>query len=88
MIVYSDQTRSMIQTDQKWPSVGSQTKGLLVNPDGSIDLYFGPTAPPGKENNWIQTAPGTAWNTILRLYGPLEPWFNKTWRPGEVELQQ
>jgi hypothetical protein len=88
VIVYSDQTRSMIQTDQQFPSVSSQTKGLLVNKDGSIDVYFGPTAPPGKENNWIQTAPGTAWNTILRLYGPLEPWFNKTWRPGEIELQQ
>jgi hypothetical protein len=88
VIVYSDQTRSMIQTDQQFPSVSSQTKGLLVNPDGSIDVYFGPTAPPGKEKNWIQTAPGTAWNTILRLYGPLAPWFNKTWRPGEIELQQ
>lgn len=86
VIVYSDQTRSMIQTDQQFPSVSSQTKGLLVNPDGSIDVYFGPNAPPGKENNWIQTAPGTAWNTILRLYGPLAPWFNKTWRPGEIEL--
>jgi len=86
VIVYSDQTRSMIQTDQQFPSVSSQTKGLLVNPDGSIDVYFGPNAPPGKENNWIQTAPGTAWNTILRLYGPLASWFNKTWRPGEIEL--
>jgi hypothetical protein len=24
--------------------------------------------------------------TILRLYGALEPWFDKTWRPGEIEL--
>jgi hypothetical protein len=23
---------------------------------------------------------------ILRLYGPLEPWFKKTWQPGEIEL--
>ena len=36
---------------------------------------------------WMQTVPGHCWNTILRLYGPLEPWFNKTWRPGEIELQ-
>jgi len=34
----------------------------------------------GKGNNWLQTIPGKGWNTILRLYGPLEPWFNKTWR--------
>jgi hypothetical protein len=60
-------------------------EGLLVNKDGSVDLYFGPGAPAGKEKNWVQTAPGTGWNVILRLYGPLDPWFNKTWRPGEIE---
>ncbi len=85
VIAYSDQTRSMIQTDQRFPSVSSQTKGLLVNDDGSVDVFFGPKASEGKEKNWIQTAPGRGWNTILRLYGPLEPWFNKTWRPGEIE---
>ncbi len=87
VIVYDDQTRSMVQTDQLFPSVSSQTQGLLVNEDGSIDVYFGPKAPAGKENNWVQTVPGTAWNTILRLYGPLEPFYNQTWRPGEIELQ-
>jgi hypothetical protein len=86
VIVYSDQTRSMLQTDQRFPSVSSQTKGLLVNPDGSVDVYFGPQAPAGKEKNWVQTIPGKGWNTILRLYSPLEPWFDKTWRPGEIDL--
>jgi hypothetical protein len=85
VILYSNQTRSMIQTDQRFPSVSSQDKGLLVNADGSVDVWFGPKAPAGKENNWVQTVPGTGWNTILRLYGPLEPWFDKTWRPGEIE---
>lgn len=84
VIVYSNQTRSMLQTDQRFPSVSSQTKGLLVNTDGSVDVYFGPKAPAGKENNWVQTVPGQGWNVILRLYGPLEPWFKKTWRPGEI----
>jgi hypothetical protein len=87
VILYSNQTRSMIQTDERFPSVSSQTKGLLVNGDGSVDVYFGPKSPPGKEKNWVQTMPGTGWNTLLRLYGPLEPWFAKTWRPGEIELQ-
>lgn len=87
VILYDNQTRSMIQTNQQYPSVSSQTKGLKINADGSVDVYFGPKAPAGEENNWIQTAPGTSWNTLLRLYGPLEPWFNKTWRPGEIELQ-
>ena len=84
VILYSNQTRSQIQTDQQFPSVGSQTKGLLVNADGSVDIYFGPKPPAGKENNWVQTIPETGWNTILRLYGHLEP--DKTWRPGEIEL--
>jgi len=83
--LYDNQTRSMLQTDQQSPAVGSLTKGLLINTDGSVDVHFGPKAPAGKENNWVQTIPGKGWNTILRLYGPLEPWFNKTWRPGEIE---
>ena len=72
--------------NRQFHGVGSQTKGLLVNADGSVGIYFGPKPPAGKDNNWVQTILETAWNTILRLYGPLEPWFDKTWRPGEIEL--
>ena len=86
VIVYDNQTRSMVQTDQRSPSVSSQNKGLKVNADGSVDVYFGPKAPAGLENNWVQTIPGKGWFMILRLYSPLEPWFDKTWRPGEIEL--
>ena len=88
IIVYDDQTRSMLQTDQRFPAVGDQTKGFTTNADGSADIYFGPVAPMGRENNWVQTIPGKGWNTIFRLFGPLEPWFNKTWRPGEIVPQQ
>jgi hypothetical protein len=88
VIVYDNQTRSMLQTDQQFPSVSSQSKGVKVNGDGSVDVYFGPKAPDGLEKNWVQTIPGKGWFMILRLYGPLEPWFDKTWRPGEIELQQ
>jgi hypothetical protein len=86
LLVYDPQTRSMLQTDQPFPSTGSQKEGLLANPDGSVDLFFGPTPPTGKEANWVQTVPGKSWWLMLRLYGPLEPWFDKTWRPGEIEL--
>jgi Protein of unknown function (DUF1214) len=56
-------------------------------PDGSVDVYFGPKAPTGRESNWIQTIPRKGWNILFCLYGPLEPWFNKSWRPGEIEPQ-
>ena len=88
VILYDDQTRSMLQTDQQWPAFSSQTKGILVTRTGRYDVFFGPKAPAGKEHNWVQTVPGKGWNTLLRLYGPLEHWFNKTWRPGEITLQQ
>jgi hypothetical protein len=88
VIVYDNQTRSMLQTDQKAPSVSSLDPGFKTNSDGSVDVYFGPKSPVGMEKNWVQTIPGKGWFTLLRLYGPLEPWFDKSWRPGEIELQQ
>jgi hypothetical protein len=85
-VVYDNQTRSLLQTDQQFPSVSSHTKGLKTNSDGSVDIYFGPKAPNGYENNWVQTIPGKGWFVLFRLYGPLEPWFDKTWKLGEIEL--
>jgi hypothetical protein len=87
LIVYSNQTRSMLQTDQQFPSVSSHTEGLLVNADRSVDIYFGPKAPTGKVSNWIQTIPGKSWNVMLRLYGALTPLRAQIWRPGELEVQ-
>lgn len=86
VIVYDNQTRSMLQTDQPGPSVSSQNSQVKTNADGSVDVFFGPKPPAGMENNWIQTIPGKGWFMILRLYGPLEPWFNQTWRPGAITL--
>nr|WP_321399307.1 DUF1254 domain-containing protein [uncultured Desulfobacter sp.] len=86
VVLYDSQTRSMLQTDQQFPSLNSQSGQVQVNPDGSTDIYFGPSAPEGKANNWIQTVPGKGFWLILRLYGPLDPWFDKTWRPGKIEM--
>jgi hypothetical protein len=86
--LYDTQTRSQLQTGQPFPTIGSQTDGMTKNADGSYDLYFAPEAPEGKEGNWLQTVPGKSWFTILRLYGPLEPWIDQTWRPGEIEMVQ
>ena len=86
IVLYDSQTRSMLQTDQQFPSLNNQTGNPQFNEDGSVDIFFGPSAPDGKENNWIQTASGKGFWLILRLYGPLEPWFDKSWKPGKVEL--
>jgi hypothetical protein len=59
---------------------------IIQYEDGSTDIYFGPEAPGGNENNWLETIPGKSWFVILRMYDPLKPWIEKTWRPGEVEL--
>ncbi|MHC5198821.1 MAG: DUF1214 domain-containing protein, partial [Planctomycetota bacterium] len=84
--VYDTQTRSMLQTNQKYPSVDTNSKGIEKNQDGSLTVYFGPKAPKGYENNWIETVPGKSWFVILRMYSPLKPWIDQTWRPGDVEL--
>jgi hypothetical protein len=86
VVVYDPQTRSELQTSQPFPSKNNKRDALVTNADGSVDLYFGPAAPPGKAANWTETVAGKSWFAILRLYGPLEPWFDKTWRPGEIEL--
>jgi hypothetical protein len=84
--LYDNQTRSMLQTDERFPGIDNNKPGMIQNADGSWDIYFGPKAPEGQENNWIQTIPGKGWNMLWRVYGPLEPWFDKTWKPGDPEL--
>lgn len=86
IIPYDTQTRSVLQTDQRDTALTSESGTVKANADGSTDIFFGPKAPAGKESNWVQTVPGKGWFTILRLYGALEPWFDKTWKPGEIEL--
>jgi hypothetical protein len=82
--VYDYETRSQIQTDTNIPAKSSADK-LITNDDGSIDLYFGPTAPAGKEANWVKTLPGRGWWVWFRLYGPTEPFFDKTWELPDFE---
>jgi hypothetical protein len=86
VVVYDPQTRSQLQTGQPFPSKNNKKDNLAINKDGSVDLYFGPKAPAGKEKNWTQTVSGKGWFVLLRMYGPLEPWFDKSWKPGEFEL--
>ena len=88
--VYDNQTRSMLDTPQRYPRAGSQSypsPAAEANADGSTTVYFAPRSPTAsKRGNWIQTDPKKGWWTILRLYSPLQPFFDKTWRPGDIEL--
>ena len=58
---------------------------MTVNKDGSTDLYFGPEAPENMASNWIETVPGKGWFAVLRLYGPLQSWFDQTWQPDDIQ---
>lgn len=84
--VYSPQHFSMLETDQRLAGLDSTLPEVEANEDGSYTIWFGPAAPDGREGNWIQTMPGQGFAILLRLYGPLEPWFEKTWKPGDLEL--
>jgi hypothetical protein len=84
LIPYDTQTRSVLQNDQRDAGLSSETGTVATNADGAVDVYFAPTRPPGKEN-WIQTVAGKSWFVYFRLYSPLEPWFDKSWRPGDIE---
>jgi len=88
--VYDNQSRSMLQTAQMFPRAGSQSypsPAAAPNADGSTTIYFSAKRPRDvKEGNWIQTDLKKGWFTILRLYSPLQSFFDKTWRPSEIEL--
>jgi len=83
--LYDIETRCLIQNKEQIADRSSRMD-LVMNADGSVDLYFGPTAYKGTEKNWIPTLPGKAWFTIMRFYGAQEHLFDKTWCPGEIEL--
>jgi hypothetical protein len=85
VMLYDTQTRSMLQTSQPKPDLGSQSGTVAENDDGSIDIHFGPEAPDGAENNWLQTVPGKGFLPVLRFYSPKASFFDKTWRPSEIE---
>jgi hypothetical protein len=60
-------------------------QNLQKNADGSVDVYFGPQAPAGKESNWVYTAKGKPWVTVFRFYGPDKPIHDKTWKLPDIE---
>ncbi|MFH6689499.1 DUF1254 domain-containing protein [Cellulosimicrobium funkei] len=83
--LYDTQTRSLLRTADPRPSLMSLGGTVATEDDGSTVLWFGPEPPAGREHNWVGTVPGKSWFPMLRLYGPLEPWFDRTWLPGDLE---
>ncbi len=81
--VYNALTASGLDNGQPFPSINSMERPI-ANADGSTDFYFGPVSP-GDGKNWLRTVPGKGFFVALRLYGPTKPFFDKTWRPGDME---
>ena len=90
LTLYDNQTRSMLRTPQKYPRAGSQSfpsPAAQAAADGSTTVTISPTQPGGvPRSNWIQSDPNKGWFIILRLYSPLPSFFDKSWRPGEIDL--
>ena len=85
--LYDAENSSGLANGQPFPSLGSRDKPVQ-NTDGSTDIYLGPQAPVGKQGNWRATVPGRGYFAIIRLYGPTEASFDKSWRPGDIEMQK
>ena len=85
VMLYDRQTRSMLQTGQSKPDSPASPARSRPARTARQNIRIGPTAPDGKAGNWIQTVPGKGFFTILRLYNPLQPFFDKTWQPSEME---
>lgn len=81
---YSRTTHTLIR-EVDWPSRASNTPNLVANPDRTVDLYFGPSAPEGKKNNWIPTASGQNFEVLFRFYGPQPPLLDKTWKLPDIQ---
>jgi len=84
LTLYDALTASGLDNGQPFPSLNSHDRPL-VNADGSVDLYVGPSSPPGKEANWLKTVPGKGYFTILRLYSPTEAYLDGTWKANDLE---
>lgn len=81
---YDRSTHTLIR-DQQRASRASNSLGLHKNADGSVDVFFGPEAPAGKESNWIPTRAGGQFEVLFRMFGPEQPLFDKTWRLPDLE---
>jgi hypothetical protein len=83
--VYDAETRSQVQTEQGKAALRSLFELRALPAGDTADLYFGPATPRGCEGRWIQTIPGKGWFVYFRIYGPQQPAFDGSWKPGDFE---
>ena len=83
VIAYSMKTKGFIRNAEKVGLSSRQLDKMQVNEDGSVDIYFAPEAPQGRESNWIPT--GEDFFLLFRLYGPESNDFYKSWVLGDIE---
>ena len=81
---YDRETHALIRNMDR-ASRASNSSEIQKNPDGSVDLYFGPKAPAGKESNWVPTDPQRPFELMFRAYGPTKAFFDKQWRLPDLE---
>lgn len=84
VVVYDLESAAWIRQSTK-VGLDSSEPALQANTDGSVDIYFGPEAPAGKEANWIPTQAGKRFFLLFRFYGPTADVFEKNWTMGDVE---
>lgn len=83
---YDRETHALIKGLDR-ASRASNASDLQKNADGSVDVWFGPKAPPGKDSNWVPTDPHRRFELMFRLYAPTKALFDKTWKLPDVEVQ-
>jgi len=82
--VYDNDSRCIIQNKQGKSDISSVMENVKQEKDGSTKVYVGPSAPEGYENNWVQSNPKKGFFVYLRLYGPLETFYDKSWKMPDV----
>jgi hypothetical protein len=83
LTIYDRNTAAFTHESPK-VELNSYDRAIRRNRDGSVDLYIGPQAPAGKASNWVYTAPGGAWFTLFRFYGPQPALMDKTWQLPDI----
>lgn len=85
VIVYDTETRIQVATDQRKAALRSLFELKDKMTGAMVDLYFGPKAPVGQDGQWIKTIFGKGWFVYFRIYGPQQPAFDGSWKPGDFE---